>query len=422
MSSFAAVFRSVFRSGFRSVIALGVFVALLTALLVVPLSAAAAAIGPGYQQPGKPLNHLGGYLTAEGRVAYCIDAGQPSAVGRDTTDAGVVDSVNSLAPAEMLRLNTILSRHGDTSDANTAAAVAMVVWSIAGNAAYQAEGGDAHALVRAPDESRVAIQTLADRFRAEAAAVTPETVTAVLSISIDDGDDYTGTVAFDASPGVSGTVLLTNAVFADTGTDTRASVSAGARLPVVAVPPHGPTGYRVLASSSDLAVPTSPTSSVRVYSTSGAQTLVASGGTSSVVLAASAPDLRDRLIPSLRTTAQSSVTVGETVFDTARLTNVPSSGVQLRWTGYLQPGGSTIPLCAESTRAFSSSDSVTVTADGVFASELFAVTDRSVGTVYWVAQVSRNGVVVAQGDCGDSAETTVISAPELSVHLPVVSG
>jgi hypothetical protein len=140
MSSFAAVFRSVFRSGFRSVIALGVFVALLTALLVVPLSAAAAAIGPGYQQPGKPLNHLGGYLTAEGRVAYCIDAGQPSAVGRDTTDAGVVDSVNSLAPAEMLRLNTILSRHGDTSDANTAAAVAMVVWSIAGNAAYQARG------------------------------------------------------------------------------------------------------------------------------------------------------------------------------------------------------------------------------------------------------------------------------------------
>jgi hypothetical protein len=53
----------------RSMIALSVFAAVLGVLLLVPLSAAAAGIGPGYQQPGKPLNHLGGYLTADGRVA-----------------------------------------------------------------------------------------------------------------------------------------------------------------------------------------------------------------------------------------------------------------------------------------------------------------------------------------------------------------
>ena len=403
-------------------IALSVCAAVLGALLLVPLSAAAASIGPGYQQPGKPLNHLGGYLTPGGRVAYCIDAGLPSAVARDTDDSGVVGSVNGLAAAEMLRLNTLLARHGETSDANTAAAVAMAVWTIAGNETYQDEGGDGYVLVRAPADQRMAIQALADRFRAEAAAVTTTTPTAVLSISIDAGDDYGGILALDATPGITGTVVLTNAVFADTGGHTRSPVSAGARLAVVAVPPSGSTAYRILASSSDLVVPAAPAASVHVYSTYGAQTLVAAGESSSIVLAASASDLRDRLIPSLGTTAQSAAEVGGTVIDTASLLDVPSSGVQLRWSGYLQPIDSSTPQCAASTLVFESSEPVTVTTDGVFASELFAVTDRSVGTVFWVATLTRNDVVVVEGLCGDSAETTAITEPKTPLHLPVVSG
>ena len=393
-------------------IALSFFAAVLGALLLVPLRAAAASIGQGYQQPGKPLNHLGGYLTPGGRVAYCIDAGLPSAVARDTGDSGVVESVNGLAAAEMLSLNTLLVRHGDTSDANTAAAVAMAVWSIAGDAAHQAEGGDGYVLVRAPADQRMAIQALADRFRAEAAAVTATPPTAILSISIDAGDDYGGILALDASPGVTGTVVLTNAVFAGTGGATRSSVSASARLAVVAAPPSGSTAYRILASSSDLAVPAAPAASVHVYPTSGAQTLVAAGDSPSIVLAASASDLRDRLIPSLGTTAQPAAEVGGTVIDTASLLHVPSSGVQLRWSGYLQPIDSSTPKCAASTLAFESSEPVTITTDGVFSSELFAVTDRSVGTVFWIATLTRNDVVVAEGLCGDSAETTVITAPK----------
>ena len=403
-------------------IALSVFAAVLGALLLVPLSAAAASIGPGYQQPGKPLNHLGGYLAPGGRVAYCIDAGLPSAVARDTGDSGIVESVSGLTAAEMLRLNTLLVRHGDTSDANTAAAVAMAVWSIAGDAAYQAEGGDGYVLVRAPADQRMAIQALADRFRAEAAAVTATPPTAAMSISIDAGDDYGGILALDASPGVTGTVVLTNAVFADTGGATRSSVSAGARLAVVAAPPSGSTAYRILASSSDLVVPAAPAASVHVYPTSGAQTLVAAGDSPSIVLAASASDLRDRLIPSLGTTAQPAAEVGGTVIDTASLLHVPSSGVQLRWSGYLQPIDSSTPQCAASTLAFESSEPVTITTDGVFSSELFAVTDRSVGRVFWVVTVTKNDVAMAEGLCGDSAETTVITAPEAPLHLPVVSG
>lgn len=412
---------------YRPILALLLLIALIATVLVFPLRASASTIGPGYQQPGKPLNHLGGYLTLDGRIAYCIDVGLPSTVGRETKDSGIVSSVNSLASADMIKLNTVLSRYGETWDANTAAAVAMTVWSIAGNGAYEAAGGDAQVLERAPAEARMAIQALADRFRAEAAATSSTPPTAALSISIAEGDDYAGTVALDASPGISGTVELTNAVFADTGTGTRASVSAGARLAVIARPLLGATGYRVLASSVDLAAPTVPTASIHVFSTLGAQTLVASGGSSSVVLSASASDHRDRMVPSLNTTAQPSAIVGETVIDTASLANVPSSGVQLRWAGYLQSAGSTSPVCTDASLAFASADSVTVTADGEFDSEAFAVTDRLVGTVYWIAQVSRNGVVVAEGTCGDRTEITEISLPEVPVplkviHLPVVSG
>lgn len=406
----------------RSMLALSAFAAVLAALLLVPFSAAAAGIGPGYQQPGKPLNHLGGYLTPEGHVAYCIDAGLPSAVDHETDDSGVVDSVNGLAPQEMLRLNTLLARHGDTSDANTAAAVAMAVWSIAGNSAYQAEGGDAFVLVRAPAEQRMVIQALADQFRAEGVAITAPAPTAVLSISIDEGDDYGGILTLDAAPEVTGTVELINAVFADTGAHSRARVSAGTRLAVVAVPPSGSTGYRVSASSSDLVAPASPTATVHVYSTSGAQTLVASGGSAASVLTASVSDLRDRHIPSLATSAQQSAEVGTTVIDTAALVDVPSSGVQLRWSGYLQPRSPSAPQCSASTLVFESSESVTVTADGVYLSELFPVTDRSVGTVFWIATVMKNGSVEAEGRCGDSAETTVVTAAAAPLHLPVVSG
>ena len=406
----------------RSMFALTAFAAVLGALLLVPFSAAAAGIGPGYQQPGKPLNHLGGYLTPDGRVAYCIDAGQPSAVGHETVDSGVVSSVNGLAPPEILRLNTLLARHGDTADANTAAAVAMAVWSIAGNSAYLAEGGDAFVLVRAPANQRIAIQALADQFRSEAAAITSPASTAVLSISIDKGDDYGGILALDASTGVTGTVVLSNAVFADTGVNSRAPVSAGERLAVIAVPPDGSTGYRVSASSSDLAAPASPTATVHVYSTPGAQTLVASGGSAATVLTASSSDRRDRRVPSLTTSAQLSAEVGATVIDTAVLVDVPLSGVQLRWSGYLQPRSSQAPQCSASTLVFESSEPVMVTADGVFLSELFPVTDRSVGTVFWVATIARNGTVVAEGRCGDRAETTVVTAPAAPIHLPVVSG
>ena len=110
------------------------------------------------------------------------------------------------------------------------------------------------------------------------------------------------------------------------------------------------------------------------------------------------------------------------MIDTASLLHVSSGGVRLRWFGYLQPIGSSTPQRAASALAFESSEPVTITTDAVITCELFSVTDRAVGTVFWVATLTRNDVVVAEGLCGDSAETTVITAPATPLHLPVVSG
>ncbi|HEY0259705.1 MAG TPA: hypothetical protein VGC18_07630 [Lacisediminihabitans sp.] len=386
-------------------------------ILAGPLAADAATLGPGYQQ-GQPTNHLGGYLDPDGSVSYCINAGQPSALGRDTVDAGLVDRVGDLDPASMTRLNAVLSRHGNTSDNTTAAAVAMAVWSIAGNADYQAEGGDAFVLRRAPASERAAIQTLADRFRAEAASYTPPTGSATLRLEIDAGDDALGQLDVSVTPSsASGTVTLHNGLFVDTNSPTHA-VTDGAHLAIRGTPASSEP-YRITATSGDFTADGGPAAKVHLYATPSAQTLAASGGSVPLVFSASASDVADREVPAVTTVAQPTGVVGGTVTDTARATGVPSAGEQLTWAGYLQPPGSTTPICAEATRIYSSTAPLTITADGSYSSQPFPVTDASVGTVYWVETATVGGAVVAEGACGAPGETSILSPAS---HLPVVSG
>ena len=271
---------------------------MLAGVTALPLSAHAATLGPGYEYNGMPGWHLGGYLDPDGTVSYCIDPGKPSAIGKPTTDAGVVGQVNGLSETAMIQLNFLLARHGNTSDDTTSAAVAMAVWSIASNAGYQAEGGDAYVLGRAPAELRPSIQALADQFRAEAAAYVPPVGSATLALTIDATSDYTGYLDVTTSPAeASGTVTLTNGVFADTGSPTRKGVTNSAHLAVKAVPPAGGAPYRITATSEDFSAPGGPAATVHLYSTPGAQTLTASGAMRSLVFSASATDVRDRIVP-----------------------------------------------------------------------------------------------------------------------------
>ncbi len=395
-----------------------ILLALGAAILATPTAAAAAELGPGYHPAARPLDHLGGYLTPDGTIAYCIDAGLPTTVGRPTTEAGIVAQVNGLDPSAMLRLNWVLSRHGQTTDATTAAAVAMTVWSIAGQPSYQSIGGDGAVLGRAPASARPAIQALADRLRAEAAAYVAPIPGAALSLTIADGDDYSGTLEVSLQPRTAvGTVQLTNAVFADSGLASRSGVTDAGSLPIVAVPP-APAPYRVTATV-DGTADGGPSPTVRLFSTPGAQTVVAAGGSTTLPFAATASDARDRRTPLLTTVAQPDAAPGDTVQDSTTITDVPASGLELRWDGYLQPTDGGDPDCSPERRVFSTIAPVTVTSDGTYSSERFAVTADHVGTIYWIGTASRGDEVVAAGDCGDPTEVTVV-APR--VRLPVVSG
>ncbi|MBK4346915.1 hypothetical protein [Lacisediminihabitans changchengi] len=272
--------------------------AILSGVTALPVTAHAATLGPGYERDGLPAWHLGGYLNPDGSVSYCIEPGRPSPLDKPTTDAGMVGQVNGLSETAMIQLNSLLARHGNTADDTTSAAVAMAVWSIASNASYQAEGGDAYVLGRAPAELRPSIQALADQYRAEAAAYVPPVGSATLSLSIDATSDFTGYLDVATTPAeATGTVTLTNGVFADTGSPTRQAVPNGAHLAVTAVPPADGAPYRVTAKSDDFTAPGGPAATVHLYSTPGAQTLTASGAMRSLVFSATATDVRDRVIP-----------------------------------------------------------------------------------------------------------------------------
>lgn len=386
--------------------------------LIAPAPAIAGETGPGFQRPGHPLDHLGGYRTGDGTIAYCIDIGQPSTVGAATTDAGRADQVNGLDAAAMRRLNVVLSMHGTTDDPIVAAAVAMVVWSIADGERYAAVGGDAAVLQRAPAPVRASIQALADSYRAESAAY-PSTPTPAVAptLHIDDGDDYSGSLTMTLTPvGGSAAVELDNAVFADTGERNREAISNGEVLPIRAIPP-ATSPYRVSVSATTTALG-GPPAAVRLFTTPGAQSLVASAAPTTVTASATAADERDRRVPTVATIAQPTAVVGGTISDTATVAGIPGTGALLEWAAYRQPAGSDSPVCTDAERIYAS-EPTRITADGSYPSDPFTVRPEHVGTVFWVATVTVEGTPPVADECGAPTErSTIVAAP----HLPVVSG
>jgi len=388
--------------------------AILGAMLTSPLTAEAAILGPGYQYRGQAGSHLGGYLNPDGTISYCVNAGAPSTIGKVTTDAGIVDSVNGLDGPAMARLNEVLSVHGNTSDNNTAAAVAMAVWSIAGATAYDAEGGDNYVLGRAPVSQRVAIRELAADFRAEAAAYLVPVGSARLTLRIESTNSALGSLGVQTT--AAGTVTLVNGLFADNQKSTHPAAH-GDVLEIIGIP-TGTEPYRITAEGTFTGA-AAPSPNVRLFTTPGSQMLTASGTATPVTFTASANDTADRLVPAVTTRAQKVGTVGGTVVDSATATNVPSAGEQLSWKGFLQPSDATEPVCTAQTLVFASSSPQTITSDGEYPSESFPISDAQIGRVFWVVTATVRDTIVFEGNCGDADEISVLTP---AVHLPVVSG
>lgn len=422
------------RSRRMALVALLVLLAAAVGAVSVPQAAAAAELGPGFQEPGKPLNHLGGYRAADGTITYCIDAGLPSPLGGATVGGDEVDVVNGLDSAAMMRLAVVLSRHGATTDARTAAAVALAVWSIADADRFARVGGDTTALLRAPESERPAILALAESFRAEAAGYVRPTARAELSLTIDEQDERLGQLTVELEPATAtASVTLTGAAFlpaeavspgalagSSATTGTRA-VSDGDRLAFVVLGAGAGAGStRVSARSDDVTVADVPTGAVRVFSTPNAQTLVAAAAPRALVVSASAVDERDRRTPDLSTRSQPEAVAGGTVRDIATVTGLPVGGALVSFTGHLQAAGATVPSCSEENVVYRSDRPLLLERDGEISSQAFPVAAGHVGTILWKASVTtRSGTVLAEGACGDPDEVTTVRMPP---RLPVVSG
>jgi hypothetical protein len=209
---------------------------LLVAVLVAPLALASPAravsstgLGTGYIWRGDNVSYLGTYLLADGRKAFCLEAGKSSPVGNEY-DTVTGSDVFGISSDDHARLAYIARTWAGTDDQDTAAAGQLAVWSITGLAGHSARYYAGRANERWPIVLEKMQQMLDEATREASTSVSA-------SLAVDLQPDGTGTLRADVTvdrvtggpgvlePGPRASVSLSGAVFAD-GT-TASSVQNG---------------------------------------------------------------------------------------------------------------------------------------------------------------------------------------------------
>lgn len=242
------------------VVAAGILAAMLALLSVLTVAppASAASRGAGFGT-WAPLSAHGwhGSMLVNGVHTYCIVPGLPAPTG-ESVDHGVRGDAAGLSPQQLAGINLLVSTYGQTDDPVQAAAVGWAVKTIANrHASLHAWGyrGDSlaeavrWAMSRLTPEHVDTIAHLAEQYYAEGSAAAVAAASGTLTITSNEEDPRSGTVRLDAAPSARGTLVLSNAVFADTGSDTRADVAPGVDYPIATAPPaEQAMPYRVSVS------------------------------------------------------------------------------------------------------------------------------------------------------------------------------
>lgn len=261
--------------------ALVAFLVLTASLLVGALPAHAGSHGVGYDEG---LGFIGVYSTdVDGRQAYCIDLGADAPFGQ-TNPAQTVTSLDSLSRQQLAELNYVLDRWGQSGDPTITSAVALFVWSVTDPGVYNSHGmsGDDYYVARAPSGVRGTILSNLAVMRQEAAvnAITDPSLSVALSMQ----DQYAGTLTVAAHPAsLQGTATLTNAVFDGGGMSRTVGVGT---YGVTGTPADGAASYRIEASMNVIAAGYG--AAVDLYTTPGAQRIIAAVAGSSTGLSARA--------------------------------------------------------------------------------------------------------------------------------------
>lgn len=322
----------------------GALVALLlaasTALLPSP-AAQAASLGPHFDIG---LGWLGVYIAeSDGRQVYCLDAGAPSPLGGYTSGPFTVTSLISdtgsqLSANVLAQLNYVTSRWGDSGDPHVTAAVQMFVWSLADAVTYNSHGmsGDSWYIGRVPSSSRPTVVANLATMREEAAA--NAMASPVVDVGVSLYDQFNGSISVNVSSVLSGNVVLTNARFLD-GTTSKA-LSSGT-YPIVGTPPFGAPSYQVTVSAAYSAPGIG--ARVNIYTTPGAQRLMATGTPAALTDSVSTPVIPLDFQPVIGTqVAAKFVAEGETFVDELLVETIGTGD-------WISVGGSLVPLTATGT-------------------------------------------------------------------------
>lgn len=310
-------------------------VALIGVVLGATVDAAPAfaqGTGAGYHSG---LGDLGAYRANDGSQVYCLQLTNERTAGNHATDGGTYGQWGA-DPNANARVNFVLTRYGQSSDNNTAAAVAMYVWDQLDNADYNSHGmsGDIYYVGRAPSAQQNAILSILKGFRSSAAGITAGTAgQGQMSFYIDPTNNYEGTLVVDGVGSGTGTITLNNGIFTSTGTNQFSGAGNGT-LTVRGVPPQGVTDYRISATGS-FYDPDSYAGEVKIYNIiGGGQAVAAAGEHAAFQLTANDPfDRSTTFQPVLSTTASSAfIKKGDSFSDAVTFsTGADSNGVNNDW-------------------------------------------------------------------------------------------
>ncbi|WP_439592148.1 hypothetical protein [Microbacterium sp.] len=266
------------------------------AVVMGPQGAQAAMQGPGYGSwPGSEIGWEGAFVAPDGSLVYCIVPGAANPTGA-TTSAGFHSVIGSLSPfghavitADIAaKINRIVTLNGQTSNNAVASGVSFAVKHLANpgalyrssgwNGTVDLEGFINYKLVGLVGPAVVAeVQGHARYLVNSVAGVTAgnSSGSGALAFTTDPANDFLGTVRMNGTA-ATGTVTLTNGVFAANGSASLAGMRQGVAYPVRGVPPTSDgSGYRISGSGTFGA---GYAAQLHLWETPGQQATVGPGG------------------------------------------------------------------------------------------------------------------------------------------------
>ncbi|MFB7844815.1 hypothetical protein [Microbacterium sp. NPDC056052] len=223
----------------------------ITAVTLAPMAGAVSSVGPGV---GGPHGHIGATVEPGIGNVYCIDSSLDISFGRGIVSDTIVSSVPARAgvvgaidagPDAVRGMNFIASTWGGTSDDVTAAAVGIATM------AFVKAGGFATAASYTTRSDVIErARSMYDQAQGIIDAGDGESASGEVTLTIDPSDDYRGRLRVAATVPATGTLTLTNGIFAENNSDTLTGVRTDVDYPIIGVPPTADGApYRIGAAS-----------------------------------------------------------------------------------------------------------------------------------------------------------------------------